>query len=75
MTTYETSLLLGALFGVFTLSTLASLLLDSGSFKFFVICGVITGASLYVAEINSAGGISVDDIAPALTKFVGQLVG
>ena len=70
MSTYEITLLVGALFGAMAILSFASMILDRGSVRIFLTCLVIAAGSLYLAHRNGENGLNMNDLPPTLGKVV-----
>lgn len=75
MSGYEIYLLIGTFFGALSLMSFASVVLDQGSIRIFLVVAVVTGASLYMADSVSDDGVKRQDIAPAIAKLIKAIGG
>lgn len=74
MSSYEIYLLVGSLFGVLTIMSFASVVLDRGSVRVFGIFLAICLGCLYFAKQNNDGVVNFKDLPPTINKLIGPLI-
>ena len=72
MSSYEIFLLAAGFFSVLAIISLASMILDQGSPKIFLVLAVLSAGAGYLSFVNSPDGrVDLDDIPPAINTFIG----